>query len=93
MRAGIASRASATIARSGTVRTLRSVFPPCLSSLLSLRVTPDASNAYQEMLSIGNHQGITPIRTKDGRTLPLAYNAWEVAIAREPYYLSIGVIA
>jgi PAS domain S-box-containing protein len=65
--------------------------------LLSLRVTdiavaPDASDAYQEMLSIGNHQGITPIRAKDGHTLQLAYNAWEVTIAREPYYLSIGVI-
>jgi PAS domain S-box-containing protein len=65
--------------------------------LLSLRVTdiavaPDASDAYQEMLAEGAHQGVTPIRTKDGRTLRFAYNAWEVTIALQPYYLSIGVV-
>jgi PAS domain S-box-containing protein len=65
--------------------------------LLSLRVTdiavaPDASDAYQEMLAAGAHHGVTPIRTKDGRMLRLAYNAWEVTIARQAYYLSIGEI-
>ena len=65
--------------------------------LLSLRVTdvaiaPDASDAYDEMLAAGVHRGVTPIRTKDGRTLLLAYNAWEVRIARQPYYLSIGEV-
>ncbi len=54
-------------------------------------VAPEASEIYQDMLWARNGQrGVTPIRTKDGRVLSLAYNAGEVRVAGLPYWVSIG---
>jgi len=54
-------------------------------------VAPEASEIYQDMLWARNAQrGVTPIRTKDGRVLSLAYNAGEVRVAGLPYWVSIG---
>ena len=57
-----------------------------------IAVAEDAPELYQAMLRDGSASGVTQIRCKDGRLLPLRYHAAEVKVARVPFWVSIGVI-
>jgi PAS domain S-box-containing protein len=65
--------------------------------LLRLRVsdvavTPDAPELYKEMLRTRSQEGMTAIRTKDGRLLQFFYNARETKVAGLRYYVSVGFL-
>lgn len=55
-------------------------------------VADDAPGLYEAMLRDGRASGVTEIRCKDGRQLPLRYHAAQVTVARVPFWVSIGVI-
>ena len=59
-------------------------------AVTDVAVAPEAPTLYDEMLRRRSHHGVTPIRTKDGRLLPLTYNACEVQVSGLPYWVSIG---
>ena len=55
-------------------------------------VSDDAPGLYEAMLEDGSASGVTEIKCKDGRQLPLRYHAAQVKVARVPFWVSIGVI-
>jgi two-component system, sensor histidine kinase and response regulator len=59
-------------------------------AVTDVAVAPEAPTLYDEMVRTRSHHGVTPIRTKDGRLLPLTYNACEVQVSGLPYWVSIG---
>jgi PAS domain S-box-containing protein len=67
------------------------------AELLGMRVTdvavsPEAPELYEAMLRRQHDTGVTPIRCKDGRLLPLRYHAAQVTVAQMAFWVSIGVI-
>jgi PAS domain S-box-containing protein len=67
------------------------------SELLQLRVTdvavaPDADSLYDAMLKSRRQKGSTPIRAKDGRTIPFFYNARSTTVAGMHYFVSVGFV-
>jgi PAS domain S-box-containing protein len=55
-------------------------------------VTPDAPQLYEEMLRTRSQEGVTAIRTKDGRMLRFYYNARETKVAGLRYFVSVGFL-
>jgi PAS domain S-box-containing protein len=67
------------------------------AELLGMEVTDvavaaDAPDLYEAMLQQRRATGVTLIRCKDGRLLPLRYSAAEVTVVHMTFWVSIGVI-
>jgi PAS domain S-box-containing protein len=65
--------------------------------LLALRVTdvavePAAEELYRDMLQTRSQEGVTHLRTKNGRLLRFAYRASEVKVVQLTHYVSIGFV-
>ncbi|MGH3003470.1 MAG: PAS domain S-box protein [Gaiellaceae bacterium] len=54
--------------------------------------SPDAPTDYRELMDARARRGVDTIRTKDGRTLSMAYRAFEVTVAAMPYFVCIGFL-
>jgi PAS domain S-box-containing protein len=55
-------------------------------------VTPEAPTLYQRMMNDQSQQGDVDLLTKDGAQLPFIYEAGQVQIAGEQYWISIGFV-